>query len=307
MKKDSKVVASPLAKKLAKEHSVDIQEISYDGKRMTSEDVESFIAAKDGAKGTARFVVKDSSRSSYSPSNVLKFALPAEQEVREMSPMQKVIGKRLLESKQNIPHFYVETVCNVDSMIQMRSNINSKLSEQNLKVSMNDMFVCAISRALARNPAVNSISQKDKIIRMPSVDIAVAVAVDDGLITPIVFGAHSMSLIDISIKLKSLIKKARAKKLTPEEFQGGTFSVSNLGMFQVNSFLPIINPPHAGIISLGKGILQPVWNKETHSFVPGTEVRISLAADHRIVNGDQAARFMGHIKELVECPDLMML
>ena len=220
----------------------------------------------------------------------------------EVSTMRKVIAARLLESKTTIPHFYLTLECNVSKMMELRQNINDNFIQMELqnKISINDMIMRAAGLALNDFPTVNTYWMQNKIIQNNNIDISVAVAIDDGLITPIVKNIHQKPLTTISNEIKSLVKKAKDGKLRPEEFQGGSITISNLGMYNIDSFLAIINPPQSCIISVGGIIQKPIVMN--NQIVIGNMMFISISCDHRVIDGALAAQFLNRIKLYIENP-----
>lgn len=224
--------------------------------------------------------------------------------------MRKIIAERLLESKQQIPHFYLDIECIVDNLLDFRADINSSATlgesgDPEFKISINDMLVKASALALLKNPKLNSTWYGDKIIQFANVDISIAVAIDDGLMTPIVRNANQKSLIQISNEVKELVKKAKSQKLKPEEYQGGGFSISNLGMYSIKSFYAIINPPQSCILSIGSTRSIPVYD-DNGNLEKKQVMNISLSCDHRVVDGATAATFLSMFKQFLENPALML-
>jgi pyruvate dehydrogenase E2 component (dihydrolipoamide acetyltransferase) len=230
------------------------------------------------------------------------FARPAPgAKVIKMSPMRKAIAKALSHSKSTIPHFYLRSKVRIDAILGLRAQAKAATGEA---PSINDYIVRACALALVRHPDVNVQVHGDEIHRFGSADIAVAVATDKGLITPIVKGADTLSVAAISREVKTLAEKARTGKLQPEEFQGGSFSVSNLGMFGIDQFDAIINPPQGAILAIGAGTRQPIEIGNALAFA--TIVEMSLSCDHRAIDGAVGADFMRTLKGLIEEPALLV-
>lgn len=273
-----RIMASPLAKKLAKERNIDLAKISGTGpgKRIMSRDLEK-----------------------SSPSQV-----PAGSFTKEtLSPIRKVIAQRLQEAKSTIPHFYVQHTVNAEPLVSLREQLKSL----NVLVSINDCIVKACALALKEHPVVNSgfNTQDNSLIRYQTIDISVAVSIAEGLITPIVTNANEKTLPEISSEIRSLAKRAKEGKLAPHEFQGGSFTISNLGMYGISSFQAIINPPQAAILAVG-GILDvPVV--KGGNIVAGKTVLLTLSVDHRVVDGVAAAEFLNSLKKLIENPVSLIL
>jgi len=219
------------------------------------------------------------------------------------SQMRRVIARRLTESKQNVPHFYETIDCEIDELLRIRKVLND--SDKNLNVSVNDFVIRAAGLALRQVPAANASWSDDAIILWERADIAMAVALDDGLITPIIRGADLKGLQQIAAETKDLAQRARAGKLKLEEFQGGTFSISNLGMYGIREFSAVINPPHGGILAVGAGAPRPVV--KDGQLVVATVMNCTLSADHRAVDGAVGAQFLQAFKRLIDEPSRMLL
>ncbi len=288
------VKASPLAKRIAKENNLTLAQIEGSGPRgrIIKDDVLDF-AKSGGPKGGA---VRRNSK-----------------EVTEVknSNIRKVIAKRLLESKQKVPHFYLSADLNIDKLLDMRKSINeeAKILENGkpeYKISVNDLVIKASALALKNVPQANSSWSDDAVLLYNNVDISVAVAIEDGLITPIVKNADQKDIIAISGEVKSLAKKAKEGKLQPEEFQGGSFSISNLGMYAVNNFQAIVNPPQSCILAVGAGIKKPIVD-EDNNIKSATIMNVTLSSDHRSVDGAVGAEFLAALKKYIEKPVLMII
>ena len=272
---------SPLAKKLADEKGLPLNYIpgSGDGGRIVKRDIDAFMAG--AAQGSANAV-----ESFY--------------EV-EVSQMRKVIARRLAESKFSAPHFYLTMDIDMDNAISARKSIN----DQGMKVSFNDMVVKACAMALKKHPVINSSWLEDRIRFNEHVHIGVAVAVEDGLLVPVVRHANTKSFAQIGAEVKVFAEKAKAKKLQPQDWEGNTFTISNLGMFGIEEFTAIINPPDACILAVG-GIKQvPVV--KNGQVVPGNVMKVTLSCDHRVVDGASGAAFLNTIKSFLEQPVLMFV
>ncbi len=273
--------ASPLAKKLAEEKGLPLNYIpgSGDGGRIVKRDIDAFMAGS--SQGSASAV-----ESFY--------------EV-EVSQMRKVIARRLAESKFSAPHFYLTMDIDMDNAISARKAIN----DQGMKVSFNDMVVKACAMALKKHPVINSSWLGDRIRYNDHVHIGVAVAVEDGLLVPVVRHANTKSFGQIGAEVKTFAEKAKAKKLQPQDWEGNTFTISNLGMFGIEEFTAIINPPDACILAVG-GIKQvPVV--KNGAVVPGNVMKVTLSCDHRVVDGASGAAFLNTIKSFLEQPVLMFV
>ena len=281
---DSKVKASPLAKKIAQEHSVDIAALSGSGPmgRVVKKDVESAIGTVPVAS-TKIFATKETKE------------IP-------LSMMRKTIAKRLLESKVTVPHFYLTIEIKMKRAIDFRTSLNST---GDIKISYNDIVVKAVALALRQNPNANSSFAGDKIIQHGRVDISIAVATDEGLVTPVVRNADMKGLAEISSEVKELARKARERKLKPEEFTNGTFTISNLGMFDIENFAAIINPPEGAILAVGSIVEKPI--AENGQIVAGHTMKVTLSCDHRVIDGAIGAAFLQSFKRIVENPAMLAL
>lgn len=284
-----KVLASPLAKKIAKENNLDLHSIkgSGPGGRVMSEDLK---------------LAQPKSLASFSKGEAPTQAAGSYEE-EKMSPVQTVVAERLQAAKTFIPHFYLNQEIEVSSMMRIRE----ELKNQNIKVSFNDFVIRASALALKEHPKINSgfNSQNQTIIRFKTIDISIAVSLEEGLITPIIRFADYKNLGQISQEVKELAKKAREQKLAMEEFKGGSFTISNLGMYGITSLLPVINPPQAAI--LGVGGISPFPKIENGELVEGHKMMLTLAADHRAINGEDGAQFLKTLKGLLENPSVLLI
>jgi pyruvate dehydrogenase E2 component (dihydrolipoamide acetyltransferase) len=214
--------------------------------------------------------------------------------------MRRVIARRLLESKQTVPHFYLSVECEIDRLLALRADLNA-VAADDYKLSVNDLVIKAAAKALRLVPEANAMWTEDAILRFDDVDVAVAVATDGGLITPVLRRADEKSLGTLSNEIKELAGRARANKLKPEEYQGGGFTVSNLGMYGVVSFAAIINPPQSCILAVGAGKRRAVV-REDDTIVAATVMNCTLSVDHRSVDGAIGARYLSAFKDLIEQP-----
>ncbi|MCK6452994.1 MAG: 2-oxo acid dehydrogenase subunit E2, partial [Alphaproteobacteria bacterium] len=233
--------------------------------------------------------------------------MPAFDEV-PVSQMRRVIARRLAESKRDAPHFYLSVDCRIDALLKLRADLNGRAPKEGpgaYKLSVNDFVIKAAALALIKVPAANAMWTEQGVRRFKSADISVAVAIPDGLITPIVRGAENKGLAAISAEMKDLAERARAGKLRLEEFQGGTFSISNLGMYGIREFYAVINPPQACIMAVGAGEQRPVV--KDGALAVATVMTCTLSTDHRVVDGAIGAEFMAAFKKLIEDPLQMML
>lgn len=284
---DQRIKASPLAKRIADEKNINLANVSGTGPhgRIVRADLENVSSAK---VMTQQNICYSNSEPSYIPNNNIR----------------KIIAKRLVESKQTIPHFYLNISCNIDKLLAMRKEINGALDDSS-KISVNDMVIKASAKALRKVPEANSSWTEEHIIRYNTVDISVAVAIDGGLITPIIKNADLKSVVDISAEMKDLASRARQNKLKPEEFQGGNFSISNLGMYGIKNFNAIINPPQSCIIAVGAGEERVIAKNGAMQIA--NMVDITLSCDHRVVDGAVGANFLKELKFFIENPVMMMV
>ncbi|XP_044253375.1 dihydrolipoyllysine-residue acetyltransferase component of pyruvate dehydrogenase complex, mitochondrial isoform X2 [Tribolium madens] len=224
-----------------------------------------------------------------------------------VSGMRGTIAKRLLQSKQNVPHYYLTIECNVDKLLKLRSRFNKKFEKEGVKLSVNDFIIKAVALACKKVPEANSAWMDTVIRQYSSVDVSVAVSTDRGLITPIVFGADGKGVIDISKIVKSLAAKARDGKLQPQEYQGGTISISNLGMFGVDQFSAIINPPQSCILAVGTTAKRLVPDESEKGFKESQFISVTLSSDHRVVDGAVGAQWLKWLRQFLEDPESMIL
>ena len=272
---DDRLKASPLVKKIAKENNLDLSKFNGTGPdgRIIKRDIDSNNIAEE------------------IPNTSLKG------DITIPSTMRKVIAKRTLEAKQKIPHFYLTVESNVDKLISLRSKIN----ENNLvKVSFNDLIVKAIGLAMKKNPNTNVYWQNEKIYQLNDIDVSVAVAIDEGLITPIIKNADSKGLNIISSEIRELAKLAKTNSLTPEQYTGGSITVSNLGMFGISEFAAIISPPQSSILAIGKIIKKPIVVDD--EVVVGNTLKSTLSADHRVLDGAVAGKLLKDFNDIIEDP-----
>ena len=297
----SRIKASPLAKKIAADKHIDLSTIqgSGPGGRILKEDVENAKAAPAAAPAA------ESSAPAAAPVATLEaLEIP-------VSNMRKSIGKALVASKTQAPHFYLQIEVNGAPLAKLREELNAKLSglapeHGGTKFSVNDLTLKAAAEAVRRVPAINRSWEGDTIKQHPNVHLAFGVAIDDGLVTPVIRAAETKSLREISAEAKVLIKKARGKKLAPNEMSGSTLTVTNLGMFGISDFYGIINPNNAAILSIGATIKKPVVN-ENDEIVVGQVMKIGLSGDHRTIDGAVGAQYLQVLKEIIETPALMLV
>lgn len=284
---EGRIKASPLAKKIASEKGIDLQNISGtgDGGRIVKRDVE-----KAAEKGVA-------APEKAAPATKPRLSLGAEDQSIPLTQMRKVIAKRLGESKFTAPHFYVTVEIDMDNAIKARETLNEG-EEQ--RISFNDMVIKAVAVALREHPMINSSWQDDQIVIHGDINIGVAVAVEEGLLVPVIRNADYKSLSQIKSEIVEMAGKARDRKLQPDEMQGNTFTISNLGMFGVEEFTAIINPPDSAILAVGTIVKKPVVKND--EIVIGNTMKVTLSCDHRVVDGALGAQFLQTLRSYLENP-----
>jgi pyruvate dehydrogenase E2 component (dihydrolipoamide acetyltransferase) len=303
---DGRVKASPLARKVAAELGVDLGAVqgSGPGGRIVREDV--VAAGKSAPQAPFAPAKKEVTPLPSAPKAPL--LVPALQDKKiPLSGMRKTIAARLLESKTTIPHFYLQAEIDAEPLTILRQSINAAAESAGLaKLTVNDFILKATAVAASRVPLANAAFGGDTIIQFANIQLACAVAVEEGLVTPVIREAQNKSIAQISAAIKDLASRARSKKLKPEEYQGGTITVSNLGAYGVEQFYAIINPPQAVIVSVGTIVKKPVLNS-AGQIVPGQRIILGVSCDHRVVDGAVGAQFLGELKKFLENPTLLLL
>jgi pyruvate dehydrogenase E2 component (dihydrolipoamide acetyltransferase) len=290
---------SPLARRLAAEKGVNPAGIagSGPGGRIVRADI---LAAGTGGGAKA------ASPAAFSGGSPGMTKGPVQEDkVVQVSNIRGIIAKRLVESKTQIPHFYLDIEVDAGPLLDLRSQLNSALEKDGVKLSVNDFVLKASAEALRRVPAVNCSWEGTAIRHHPAAHVSFAVAIDDGLITPVIRDAHLKTIFAISTEAKALGKRAKEKKLAPAEFTGGTFCVSNLGMMGIDRFSAIINPPNAAILAVGTTVKKPVVKGD--QIVIGQRMTLTLSADHRVVDGAVGATYLAALKDLLEKPALLLI
>ncbi|WP_417793124.1 pyruvate dehydrogenase complex dihydrolipoamide acetyltransferase [Terasakiella pusilla] len=305
-----RIFSSPLARRIAANEGLEIKDIKGSGPRgrVVKRDVEAAVASGTG-KTAAPAADKPAPKAAAPDAKTISqndpiFKLLPEFEAVPNSNMRKTIAKRLTESARDIPHFNLQVDVELDKLMALRKELNSR-EGANYKISVNDFLVKATSLALTRVPDCNVAFTDNAILKFKRVDMAIAVAVEGGLITPIIKDAASKGLATLANEAKDLAARARDGKLALEEYQGGTFTISNLGMFGIKSFNSIINPPQGGILSIGAGEQRPVV--KNGALAVATVVTLTLAVDHRCIDGATGAAFIKELKALIEDPIALML
>jgi pyruvate dehydrogenase E2 component (dihydrolipoamide acetyltransferase) len=317
-----RVKASPLARKVAADLGVDLSTITGSGPagRIVAEDIQAAAspvktaAAAPSSEASAAAALAASIKSKAAapapvPATAPQAIVPAAKEgdeIIQLSSMRKIIASRLLTSKTTIPHFYLHVEVDAAPLMALRAQVNEQAEKTHgNKYSVNDFILKAVIKAAETVPAVNASFAGDHIVKYKHVGLSVAIAVEDGLVTPVIKQAESKSLLAISRAVKDFAIRAKDKKLKPDEFDGGTITVSNLGAWGIESFDAIVNPPQAAILSVGAALEKPVV--KNGQIVPGLRMNLGLSCDHRVVDGAVAAQFLSEVKKLVEQPALMLL
>jgi len=300
----ARIPASPAARKRARERGIDLGEVGGSGPRgrIVLADLERAPAMREERPEPERRAAQVAA-AAPAPAARKKRALPPRVELRDetvpLSPMRKAIARNLAAAKPGAPHFYLETSVDARRLVALREQLE-ELEEG--PVSVNDVIVKATAEALSRHPEVNAAWGADAIVRRGSVDVGIAVALDDGLVTPVVREADRKTIFEIAAEIRELAGRAREKRLKPEEYQGASFTISNLGMFGVEAFYAVINPPEAAILAVGAVQKVPWVEEGTGQLVPMERVRLGLSCDHRVVDGATGARFLQTLKAILESP-----
>ena len=283
---EERVKASPLAKKLAREHGIDLRLVKGTGPqgRIVKRDIEAYLKAKKEVPAVA----------------------VAEEEYEDVpvTSMRMTIARRLQESFQQAPHYYLTVDVNADRLVEFHQLLKSIYPDE--KISINDVLMKLVAEALKLHPEVNARWQNSTIRRFKVVHLGFAVAIEEGLVVPVIKYADRKTIIQISREAKELIEKARNRKLTPEEMQGSTFTISNLGMFGIESFTAVINPPEAAILAVGKVRKVPVVDEQTGQLRAGLRLKLTMSCDHRVIDGAMGARFLQTLSGFIEEPALVL-
>ncbi|WP_299444314.1 2-oxo acid dehydrogenase subunit E2 [uncultured Rhodospira sp.] len=306
-----RLFASPLARRLAAEAGLDLSALTGSGPhgRIIRADVEK-AKAEGGPQAETAGTDEPAATpapAAEAPAQAVKARLQPWQTYEEIpnSQMRKAIGRRLVESKQTVPHFYLTIDCALEPLLDVRRQLNERAQDGAYKLSVNDLIIKAAAVALRRVPAANAVWTDEAILRLETVDISVAVATDRGLITPIIRNADTKGLATIANEMKDLAQRARDGKLKPEEYQGGGFSISNLGMYGIREFSAIINPPQSCILAIGQGEQRPVV--KDGALTVATMMSCTLSVDHRSVDGAVGAEYLAAFKAIVEDPLSMLV
>jgi pyruvate dehydrogenase E2 component (dihydrolipoamide acetyltransferase) len=306
----SRVFASPLARRIAAEKGLNLARISGSGPRgrIVKADVEA--ARPQEAAAAAPAAAPAATAAPPAPQGASADAIARiyegrDYEVVTLDGMRRTIAQRLTEAKQTIPHFYLRREIRLDALLKFRAQLNAQLEGRGVKLSVNDFIIKASALALQEVPDCNAVWAGDRILRLTPSDVAVAVAVDGGLFTPVLKDADQKSLSALSAEMKDLAARARDRKLAPHEYQGGSFAISNLGMFGVENFDAVINPPHGAILAVGAGVKKPVVGADGELAV-ATVMSVTLSVDHRVIDGALGAQFLEALKRNLEAPMAML-
>ncbi len=309
-----RVFASPLARRIAADKGLDLTQIKGSGPRgrIIKADVEGASAGKkpatkSEAADTAQAAPQAAAAAPSGPSADAVAAMYQNREYEEikLDGMRKTIAARLTEAKQTVPHFYLRRDIKLDALLKFRSQLNKQLEPRGVKLSVNDFIIKACALALQAVPDANAVWAGDRVLKLKPSDVAVAVAIEGGLFTPVLKDADMKSISALSAEMKDLASRARDRKLSPEEYQGGTFAVSNLGMFGIENFDAVINPPHGAILAVGAGVKKPVVG-EDGELTSATVMSVTLSVDHRVIDGALGAELLQHIVENLENPMVML-
>jgi pyruvate dehydrogenase E2 component (dihydrolipoamide acetyltransferase) len=315
----SRVFASPLARRIAAEKGLDLSSVKGSGPhgRIVRADVEGVTASNPASSATTPAATTPAATTPASPAQtaapasgasaetVMKIYADRAYEEVPLDGMRRTIAARLTEAKQTIPHFYLRRDVCLDPLMAFREDLNKTLAARGLKLSVNDFIIKACALALQTVPAANSVWAGDRMLRLKPSDVAVAVAVDGGLFTPVLRDAHQKSLSALSAEMKDLATRAKTKKLAPNEYQGGSFAISNLGMMGIENFDAVINPPHGSILAVGAGVKRAVVRADG-TIAVATMMSMTLSVDHRVIDGALGAEFLRAIIENLENPMAML-
>ena len=308
VKDGNRVFASPLARRIAAKKGLDLNAITGSGPRgrIVKADVENATAAPkaEAAKPSAAPAAA-APATGPSADAVAKIYDGRTYEEVKLDGMRKTIAARLTEAKQTVPHFYLRRDIKLDALLAFRSQLNKQLEGRGVKLSVNDFIIKAVANALQQVPEANAVWAGDRVLQMKASDVAVAVAIEGGLFTPVLQDADMKSLSALSGEMKDLAKRARDRKLAPHEYQGGSFAISNLGMFGIDNFDAIVNPPHAGILAVGAGTKKPVVGEDGELTV-ATIMSVTMSVDHRVIDGAVGANLLKAIVDNLENPVAML-
>ena len=305
-KDENRIFATPLARRIAADKGLDLSAIAGSGPhgRIVKADVENATAAPKAA-AAASAAPATAMASGPSSDAVIKMYEGRPFEEVKLDGMRKIIASRLTEAKQSVPHFYLRRDINLDALMKFRSQLNKQLEGRGVKLSVNDFIIKACALALQQVPEANAVWAGDRTLKFTKSDVAVAVAIEGGLFTPVLRDSEMKSLSALSFEMKDLATRARDRKLAPHEYQGGSFAISNLGMFGIDNFDAIINPPHSAILAVGAGVKKPIVGADGELTV-GIVMSTTLSVDHRVIDGALGANLLNAIKDNLENPMTML-
>lgn len=305
-----RIFASPLARRIAADKGVDLADVKGSGPhgRIVKADVEGLSKSDTSkAKSAPEATATSGPAAATGPSTdaVMKIYADREYEEVKLDGMRKTIAARLTEAKQTVPHFYLRRDIQLDALMAFRAQLNKQLEPRGVKLSVNDFIIKACALALQQVPDANSVWAGDRTLKLKPSDVAVAVAIEGGLFTPVLKDAEMKSLSALSAEMKDLATRARDRKLAPHEYQGGSFAISNLGMMGIDNFDAVINPPHGAILAVGAGVKKPVVGSDGELAV-ATVMSVTLSVDHRVIDGALGAELLNAIKDNLEAPMTML-
>ena len=305
----TRIFASPLARRIAADKGLDLGQIAGSGPRgrIVKADVEGATASAVQPAAAVAAPAAPAAAPSSGPSadTVAKIYADRDHEEVTLDGMRKTIAARLTEAKQSIPHFYLRRDINLDALLKFRGQLNKDLEARGVKLSVNDFIIKACALALQSVPDANSVWAGDRMLKLKPSDVAVAVAIEGGLFTPVLKDAETKTLSALSAEMKDLASRARDRKLAPHEYLGGSFAISNLGMFGIDNFDAVINPPHGAILAVGAGVKKPVVGADGELSV-ATVMSVTLSVDHRVIDGALGAQLLQAIKDNLENPLAML-
>ncbi len=306
----SRIFASPLARRIAAQKGLDLSQIKGSGPhgRIVKKDVEGLSqteAPAKAAQASATAAAPAAAPTGPSSDAITRMYEGRDYEEIKLDGMRKTIAARLTEAKQTVPHFYLRRDIQLDALMQFRAELNKQLEPRSVKLSVNDFIIKACALALQQVPDANAVWAGDKVLKLTPSDVAVAVAIEGGLFTPVLKDAEMKSLSALSAEMKDLATRARDRKLAPHEYQGGSFAISNLGMFGIDNFDAVINPPHGAILAVGAGVKKPVVGKDGELAI-ATVMSVTLSVDHRVIDGALGAQLLTAIKDNLEAPMTML-
>ena len=300
----TRIFASPLARRIAADKGLDLAQIAGSGPRgrIVKVDVSGAVATKPTPESAAP------APRAAGPATDVVLKTYADREFKEipLDGMRRIIAARLTEAKQTIPHFYLRRDIRLDALLEFRAQINKQLAAREIKLSVNDFIIKACALALQQVPAANAVWAGDRILQLTPSDVAVAVAIEGGLFTPVLKDADTKTLSALSTEMKDLAARARDRKLAPHEYQGGSFAISNLGMMGIDNFDAVINPPHGAILAVGAGTKRPVVGEGGELGI-ATVMSVTLSVDHRVIDGALGAELLQAIKDNLENPIAMLV